>query len=200
MGIPRRQARAVIQQNLVAIAIVPAGNDDRTAVSSQDRRTLRRGNIRTAMAGVAVSIFLAKIAGYRSPEETFAVGKSLGEKAFPGQVLTLIGDLGVGKTVFTQGLAEGLGIEEPVNSPTFTIVQVYEEGRLPFYHFDVYRIGDIEEMDEVGFEEYVMGEGVSLIEWANLIEEILPERRTNILIEKDLTQGFDYRRITIEEQ
>ena len=110
----------------------------------------------------------------RSPEETFAVGKSLGEKAFPGQVLTLIGDLGVGKTVFTQGLAEGLGIEEPVNSPTFTIVQVYEEGRLPFYHFDVYRIGDIEEMDEVGFEEYVMGEGVSLIEWANLIEEILP--------------------------
>ena len=93
-----------------------------------------------------------------------------------------------------------LGIEEPVNSPTFTIVQVYEEGRLPFYHFDVYRIGDIEEMDEVGFEEYVMGEGVSLIEWANLIEEILPERRTNILIEKDLTQGFDYRRITIEEQ
>ena len=123
----------------------------------------------------------------RSPEETFAVGKSLGEKAFPGQVLTLTGDL-------------GLGIEEPVNSPTFTTVQVYEEGRLPFYHFDVYRIGDIEEMDEVGFEEYVMGEGVSLIEWANLIEEILPERRTNILIEKDLTQGFDYRRITIEEQ
>ena len=125
----------------------------------------------------------------RSPEETFAVGKSLGEKAFPGQVLTLTGDLGVGKTVFTQGLAEGLGIEEPVNSPTFTIVQVYEEGRLPFYHFDVYRIGDIEEMDEVGFEEYVMGEGVSLIEWANLIEEILPERRTNILIEKDLTKS-----------
>lgn len=136
----------------------------------------------------------------RSPEETFQVGKSLGEKAFPGQVLTLTGDLGVGKTVFTQGLAKGLGIEEPVNSPTFTIVQVYEEGRLPFYHFDVYRIGDVEEMDEVGFEEYVMGEGVSLIEWANLIEEILPERRTNILIEKDLTQGFDYRRITIEEQ
>ena len=97
----------------------------------------------------------------RSPEETFAVGKSLGEKAFPGQVLTLTGDLGVGKTVFTQGLAEGLGIEEPVNSPTFTIVQVYEEGRLPFYHFDVYRIGDIEEMDEVGFEEYVMGEGLT---------------------------------------
>ena len=136
----------------------------------------------------------------RSPEETFQVGKSLGEKAYPGQVLTLTGDLGVGKTVFTQGLAKGLGIEEPVNSPTFTIVQVYEEGRLPFYHFDVYRIGDVEEMDEVGFEEYTMGEGVSLIEWANLIEEILPEKRTNIQIEKDLERGFDYRRITIEEQ
>ena len=136
----------------------------------------------------------------RSPEETYALGEKIGKAAQPGQIYTLTGDLGVGKTVFTQGVAAGLGITEPVSSPTFTIVQVYEEGRLPFYHFDVYRIGDIEEMDEVGFEEYVMGEGVSLIEWANLIEEILPERRTNILIEKDLTQGFDYRRITIEEQ
>lgn len=133
-------------------------------------------------------------------KETYALGVQMGQSAKPGAVYTLVGDLGVGKTVFTQGFAAGLGIDEPVNSPTFTIVQIYEEGRLPFYHFDVYRIGDIEEMDEVGFEEYVMGEGVSLIEWANLIEEILPERRTNILIEKDLTQGFDYRRITIEEQ
>jgi tRNA threonylcarbamoyladenosine biosynthesis protein TsaE len=111
----------------------------------------------------------------------------------------LTGDLGVGKTVFTQGLAKGLGIEEPVNSPTFTIVQVYDEGRLPLYHFDVYRIGDIEEMDEVGFEEYVMGDGVSLIEWANLIEEILPENRTEVIIEKDLEKGFDYRKIIINE-
>ena len=99
----------------------------------------------------------------------------------------------------TQGLAKGLGIEEPVNSPTFTIVQVYDEGRLPLYHFDVYRIGDIEEMDEVGFEEYVMGDGVSLIEWANLIEEILPENRTEVIIEKDLEKGFDYRKIIINE-
>lgn len=132
-----------------------------------------------------------------SPEETFRAGKELGEIAEPGQVFTLTGDLGVGKTVFTQGLAKGLGIEEPVNSPTFTIVQVYDGGRLPFYHFDVYRIGDVEEMDEVGFEDYVMGDGVSLIEWANLIEEILPKKRTDILIEKDLERGFDYRRITI---
>ena len=135
----------------------------------------------------------------RCPEETFRPGEELGRKAVPGQVFTLTGDLGVGKTVFTQGLAKGLGIEEPVNSPTFTIVQVYEDGRLPFYHFDVYRIGDVEEMDEVGFEDYVMGDGVSLIEWADLIEEILPEKRTRILIEKDLEQGFDYRKITVEE-
>lgn len=135
----------------------------------------------------------------RSPEETFQLGEELGRKAVPGQVFTLTGDLGVGKTVLTQGLAKGLGIEEPVNSPTFTIVQVYEEGRLPFYHFDVYRIGDVEEMEEVGFDDYVMGEGVSLIEWADLIEEILPEKRTEIRIEKDLEQGFDYRKITVEK-
>lgn len=135
----------------------------------------------------------------RSPEETFQLGEELGRKAVSGQVFTLTGDLGVGKTVFTQGLAKGLGIEEPVNSPTFTIVQVYEEGRLPFYHFDVYRIGDVEEMEEVGFDDYVMGEGVSLIEWADLIEEILPEKRTEIRIEKDLEQGFDYRKITVEK-
>ena len=136
----------------------------------------------------------------RSPEQTFQIGVDLAKKAVPGQVFTLTGDLGVGKTVFTQGFAHGLGITEPVNSPTFTIVQVYEGGRLPFYHFDVYRIGDVEEMDEVGFDEYVMGEGVSLIEWANLIEEMLPERRTEIIIEKDLQEGFEYRRITIEER
>lgn len=136
----------------------------------------------------------------RSPEQTFTLGQALGESAKPGQVFTLVGDLGVGKTVFTQGLARGLGIEENISSPTFTIVQVYEEGRLPFYHFDVYRIGDISEMDEVGFDEYVYGDGVSLIEWANLIEEILPEQRIEITIEKNLENGFDYRRITIEER
>ena len=135
----------------------------------------------------------------RSPEETFRLGRKLGEAALPGQVFTLTGGLGTGKTVFTQGFAKGLGIAEPVNSPTFTIVQVYDEGRLPLYHFDVYRIGDVEEMEEVGFEDYVMGEGVSLIEWAELISEILPEKRTAVRIEKDLEQGFDYRKITIEE-
>lgn len=136
----------------------------------------------------------------RSAEETYQLGIEIGQKAKNGQVYTLVGDLGVGKTVFTQGLAKGLEIVEPISSPTFTIVQVYDEGRLPFYHFDVYRIGDISEMDEIGFEDYVYGEGVSLIEWANLIEEILPEERIAITIEKDLEQGFDYRRITIEKE
>ena len=106
----------------------------------------------------------------------------------------------MGKTVLAQGIAAGLGIEEAICSPTFTIVQVYEEGRLPFYHFDVYRIGDIEEMDEIGYEDYFYGDGLSLIEWSNLIQEILPEKRTDITIEKDLEKGFDYRKITLQEQ
>lgn len=132
-------------------------------------------------------------------EETYALGQKMGREAKPGDVYTLVGDLGVGKTVLTQGIANGLGITEPVNSPTFTIVQEYDEGRLPFYHFDVYRIGDLEEMDEIGYEEYVYGNGLTMIEWSNLIEEILPEKRKEIVIEKDLEKGFDYRRITITD-
>ena len=134
-----------------------------------------------------------------SAEETRLLGEYLGTVVEPGQVYTLIGDLGVGKTVFTQGLAKGLGIDGPVNSPTFTILQVYEEGRIPFYHFDVYRIGDVEEMDEIGYEDCIYGQGVCLIEWANLIEEILPEEYVRITIEKDLERGFDYRKITLEK-
>ena len=130
-------------------------------------------------------------------KDTYELGEKIGQMAKPGMVISLTGDLGVGKTVFTQGLAKGLGIEEPVNSPTFTIVQVYEEGRLPLYHFDVYRIGDIEEMDEIGYEDYFYGEGVCLIEWADLIREILPEQMCRVTIEKDLEKGFDYRKITL---
>ena len=132
------------------------------------------------------------------PEDTFVLGQKIGELVKPGTVISLVGDLGVGKTVFTQGLAKGLGITDPVNSPTFTIVQVYDGGRLPFYHFDVYRIGDIEEMDEIGYEDYFYGEGVCLIEWADLIREILPEQMCRVTIEKDLEKGFDYRKITLE--
>ena len=133
-----------------------------------------------------------------SAEETFALGKKIGQQAKPGQIYTLVGDHGVGKTVFTQGVADGLDIHEPISSPTFTIIQVYEEGRMPFYHFDVYRIGDVEEMEEIGYDDYFFGEGICLIEWANLIEEILPENIIAITIEKDLEKGFDYRKITLE--
>ena len=133
-----------------------------------------------------------------SEKETFEIAKQLAEQAKAGEVYCLSGDLGVGKTVFTKGFATGLGICEPVSSPTFTIVQIYEEGRMPLYHFDVYRIEDIEEMEEIGYEDCFYGEGVCLIEWAELIKEILPENRKKILIEKDLKKGFDYRRITIE--
>lgn len=131
-------------------------------------------------------------------EETFQIGVKIGKQARPGEIYTLNGDLGVGKTVFTQGVARGLGIEEPVNSPTFTIVQVYEEGRMPFYHFDVYRIGDIEEMEEIGYDDYFFGNGICLIEWAELIQELLPEQIISVTIEKNPEKGFDYRKITID--
>ncbi len=133
-----------------------------------------------------------------SAEETYQLGKQMGEKAGAGEIYCLDGDLGTGKTVFTQGFAAGLGVEGPVNSPTFTILQQYDSGRLPLYHFDVYRIGDVEEMDEIGYEECFYGEGVTLIEWSSLIREILPDQVIRITIEKDLEKGFDYRRITVE--
>ena len=133
-----------------------------------------------------------------SEKETFELGKNLGEQAKAGQIFCLNGDLGVGKTVFTQGFAKGLGIEENVNSPTFTIIQVYEEGRIPLYHFDVYRIGNPEEMYEIGYEEYFFREGVCLIEWSKLIEELIPEEAINIEIDKNLEKGLDYRKITVE--
>ena len=131
-------------------------------------------------------------------KETYEIGFNMGKSAKAGDVYCLDGDLGVGKTVFTQGFAKGLGINEPINSPTFTIVQEYHEGRLPLYHFDVYRIGDITEMDEIGYEEYFYSEGVCLIEWGNLISEIMPENATYITISKDLSKGFDYRRIEVK--
>ena len=135
-----------------------------------------------------------------SEKETFDLGYSIGKEAKPGKVYALLGDLGVGKTVFTKGVAAGLSIKEQVNSPTFTIVQVYESGRLPFYHFDVYRIGDLEEMDEIGYEDYFFGEGLCLVEWADLIKELMPKETVWVTIEKDLEKGFDYRRITFQEE
>ncbi len=134
-----------------------------------------------------------------SYKETYELGMEIGKKAEPGSVYTLIGDLGVGKTVLTKGVAKGLDIDEPVNSPTFTILQVYDEGRLPFYHFDVYRISDESEMDEIGFDEYVYGDGVTFIEWADLIKDIIPKKHTRIEIKKNPEKGFDYREIFITE-
>lgn len=140
-----------------------------------------------------------KIIETHSPEETFSFARRIGEKAQQGEVFVLTGDLGAGKTVFTQGFAAGLAITEPVNSPTFTILQIYEGGRCPLYHFDVYRIGDISEMEEIGYEDCFYGEGISLIEWGNLIEEILPEQYTKVTILRDAEKGFDYRKIKIEK-
>lgn len=134
-----------------------------------------------------------------SREDTYRIGRELGEQAVLGQVFCFFGDLGVGKTIFSQGFAKGLGVDDIVNSPTFTIVKEYDNGRLPLYHFDVYRIGDVDEMEEIGYNEMVYGDGVCLIEWANLIEEILPDHYQKITIEKDLEKGTDYRKITIEE-
>lgn len=133
-----------------------------------------------------------------SPEETSALAERLARESRPGEIYCLDGDLGTGKTLFSQGFARGLGITEPVNSPTFTIIQIYEEGRLPLYHFDVYRIGDVSEMDEIGYEDYFFGEGVCLVEWAELVEEIVPAEAHRIHIEKDLGRGTDYRKITVE--
>lgn len=133
-----------------------------------------------------------------SPEETFEAGRKLGMNAKRGEIYTLNGDLGVGKTVFTQGVAAGLGILEHVNSPTFTIVQVYESGRLPFYHFDVYRIGDVEEMDEIGYEDYFYGNGLCIVEWAERIRELIPPQARQITIAKNLEKGFAYRMIQFD--
>lgn len=133
-------------------------------------------------------------------EDTFNLGVSLGKKAKSGEIFCINGDLGVGKTVFTQGFAQGMGINEPVNSPTFTILQEYQSGRLPLYHFDVYRIADVEEMEEIGYEDYFYGQGVCLIEWSDLIKEILPRDVTIITIDKNLDKGFNYRRIMIQTQ
>lgn len=131
--------------------------------------------------------------------DTFEIGKALAKDAMPGEVFCLYGDLGCGKTVFSQGFGAGLGVTETISSPTFTILKEYEEGRIPFYHFDVYRIGSDDEMDEIGYYEAIDGDGVCLIEWAELIADILPPRYKKVTIKKDVEKGFDYRTITVEE-
>lgn len=134
-----------------------------------------------------------------SPEETAELGRRIGRQVEPGDIICLNGDLGVGKTVFTQGIADGLGVDEPVCSPTFTLIQEYDMGRIPLYHFDVYRISGPWDMDDLGYEDYFYGNGVCLVEWGCLIEELLPDNTIMITIEKDLEKGFDYRRITVSK-
>ena len=132
-------------------------------------------------------------------EESFQLAKKLGEKAKKGEIYCLEGELGTGKTVFAKGFAKGLGIEEIVDSPTFTIVKEYQ-GREKLYHFDVYRIEDVEELQEIGFSEMISGDAICLIEWASQIEEEIPKDAKWITIEKDLEKGFDYRRICMGER
>ena len=134
----------------------------------------------------------------KSEKETWQLGYDMAVKAEPGTVMCLDGDLGVGKTVFTAGFAEGLGIKTAICSPTFTILQVYEEGRLPLYHFDVYRISDSSEMDEIGYEDCFYGDGVSVMEWADLVPEIIPDNAIRVAISKDLSKGVMYRRIEVK--
>lgn len=141
-----------------------------------------------------------KVFDTKSADETFSFAQKIGETCKAGTVIGLTGDLGTGKTVFAKGFAAGLGIKRGVNSPTYTIVHQYDDGRLPFYHFDVYRIGDVTEMEETGFDDCVLGEGVTLVEWADIIREIMPAGTIWINIAKDPAKGFDYRRIMVEDE
>lgn len=134
-----------------------------------------------------------------SSQMTFEFAKKIGENLKSGDVLCLDGDLGVGKTIFTKGVAAGLGIKDDVSSPTFTLIQEYYGGRLPLYHFDVYRIDGPWDMDDLGYEEYFYGEGVCLVEWGSMIKELFPENTIYVRIEKDLEKGFDYRKITVSK-
>ena len=133
----------------------------------------------------------------RSAAETAALAGQISGAASAGSIFCLDGDLGAGKTVFAQGFARGLGIEGPVSSPTFTILHIYNSGRLPLYHFDVYRLASPEEMYDLGYEDYFFGDGISIVEWGSSMRALFPEETVFIEIEKDLVKGDDYRRITI---
>ncbi|MBO4374476.1 MAG: tRNA (adenosine(37)-N6)-threonylcarbamoyltransferase complex ATPase subunit type 1 TsaE [Lachnospiraceae bacterium] len=130
---------------------------------------------------------------------TFEYARAMGKQAKAGDVIALTGEMGAGKTVFAKGFADGLGISETVSSPTFTLVQIYDDGRLPLYHFDVYRIADESEMDETGFEDYISGEGITLVEWADRIQDMMPDNTIWIRMYKDPEVDMDYRRLEIED-
>lgn len=133
-----------------------------------------------------------------SSADTFNIGAGFGESATPGTVLCLDGDLGAGKTVFTKGFAKGLGSQALVTSPTYTLMHIYDDGRLPIYHFDVYRIDDEDEMAEIGFEEYLRGDGVTIVEWAALVPGLIPDDAIKITITRDPQGDSDSRIVTVE--
>ena len=136
----------------------------------------------------------------RGPEDTVRAGMELGENAAPGEIYLLSGDLGAGKTVFAKGFAKGLGIEDDITSPTFTIIHQYEGGRLPLAHFDVYRIADPDEMYAIGYEEYFFGDWVCLVDWPEMIEELIPEGAVHIHILRDDESDMDHRRLVVERR
>ena len=127
---------------------------------------------------------MEKLLHIASEKETERIGEAIGRASEPGTVVALIGDLGTGKTTLTKSIARGLGVTETVTSPTFNIIREYKSGRIPLYHFDVYRIGDPDEMFELGYEEYFYGDGICVVEWADIIEELLPEDAVIIRIER----------------
>ncbi len=161
-----------------------------------------------ATASKAVAFFRKSVKGENhlniiesySEASTRELGLTLGKEAGPGSIFALIGDLGTGKTILAKGMAEGLEIQSDIVSPTFTIVQEYHEGRLPFYHFDIYRIEDEDELFEIGFDEYINGNGVCLVEWADQVPEAMPEETVWIRISKDLSKGVEYRKIEIGQE
>ncbi len=133
-----------------------------------------------------------------SPDQTEKIGFEMGQKAKSGDIYCLVGELGVGKTAFTQGFARGLGIAESIGSPTFTIINEYDNA-LPLYHFDVYRLGGADELYEIGCDEYFFGDGVCLVEWADSVRESIPKHAVWIKIQKKLEKGDDYRIIEVTE-
>lgn len=133
-----------------------------------------------------------------SPDETENIAFQLAELLKENDIITLDGDLGAGKTAFVRGLAKGLGIEDPVSSPTFTIVNEYRKGNIPLFHFDVYRIESSDEMYDIGWEDYISQGAIVIVEWATLIEDIFDENIIKIYISKNLDLGEDYREINVE--
>lgn len=133
----------------------------------------------------------------KSPDETYNIGLSIGKQLSPGSILCIEGEMGAGKTALSQGIIRGLGVEEKyITSPTYTLVNEYNVGKLPIYHFDIYRVGDYDELLAIGFDEYLSEDSIAIIEWADMIKEDLPANKIWITIEK--TDSEDLRTLIVE--